>query len=1033
MGRVNIDIDARQEAQAALRESEAKFRSLFEAMDEAFAICELVRDADGQGIDYRYVELNPALVRHVGISPESLLGRRASEVFGTVDPWLIETYIRVVDEGQSVLAEHHFTHVDRWLRINVFPRGGDRFAALYSDVTERHRAQEALRESERRQSFMLRFTDALRSEPNEQALVERAVQMLAEALAVDRAYATRHFPAADLTKVIHEVRRAHLAPLPATLRFSDFPEAGRRTFEQTLVFEDTADDQTLTETDKVALAAMGVGALLSRPLRRDGSPIFALGVVSTTPRRWTPAEIAIVEEAAERTWEAAERVRSEVSLVESEQKYRTLFDAMDEGLAIFDMIFDEAGAPVDFRYVETNAGFARQTGRRPRPGQTMREVFPEAEDMWLDLYATVAKTGEAQRFVDQVPGLDRWYDVYVFRTPVAGVDRLAAVFTDVTERKRAEEALVASEQRLRKMIEIETVGVVFFDLNGGITGANDAFLAMIGHTRDELERGEVRYEKLTRPEWRWRDEQTIAELRERGEAAPFMKEYFRKDRSRLWILCAGKLLDPATAVEFIIDVTEQRRIQQALQHSEERLRSFGEASQDILWIREAKTLEWTYLTAAFEGIYGVSRADALRGDSFANWLELIVPEDQALARDMTDRVIAGEQVSFEYRIRRPRDGKIRWLRDTDFPMRDEHGRVTSFGGIGQDITALKATEEDLRTSEERLRSAAEVAKFALWDWNIPTNEIAWSDEHFRMEGYAVGEVTPSYEAWAARIHPEDRAETEAALVRARDTRTEYAHEFRSLHPDGSVHWLSGRGRFFYDEAGQPVRIIGAMLEITERREWEERKNVLVAELQHRTRNLMGVVRSMSDKTARASADLADFRARFRDRLEALSRVQGLLSRLEEHDRVTFDELIRTELDVMDGDATRATLSGPPGVRLRSSTVQTLAMAIHELATNAMKYGALGQPSGHLAVNWTFEPKGDGGRPWLHVDWRESGVVMPEPGAPPAGTGQGRELIEKALPYQLGARTTYEFAPDGVRCTISIPVSQTLDADELAHV
>jgi PAS domain S-box-containing protein len=330
------DISERKRAEERIRESEEKYRSLFEAMDEAFAICELVRDAHGRAIDYRYVELNPALVRHVGISPETLEGRRASEVFGTVDPWLLETYIRVVDEGQSVITEHHFSHVDRWLRINVFPRGGDRFAALYSDVTERYRATEAIRESEERQAFLLHFTDAIRSERSEQPLIERAVQILAEELAVDRAYATKHDPAADLTNVIYEFHRPDLAPLPATLRFSDFPEAGRQTFEQTLVFEDTANDQTLTEADKVALASMDVGALLSRPLRRHGSPIFALGVVSVVPRRWTAAEIALVEEATERTWEAAERVRGEAALRKSEERFRHFADASAAGLWIRD-------------------------------------------------------------------------------------------------------------------------------------------------------------------------------------------------------------------------------------------------------------------------------------------------------------------------------------------------------------------------------------------------------------------------------------------------------------------------------------------------------------------------------------------------------------------------------------------------------------------------------------------------------------------------------------------------------------------------
>ena len=163
----------------------------------------------------------------------------------------------------------------------------------------------------------------------------------------------------------------------------------------------------------------------------------------------------------------------------------------------------------------------------------------------------------------------------------------------------------------------------------------------------------------------------------------------------------------------------------------------------------------------------------------------------------------------------------------------------------------------------------------------------------------------------------------------------------------------------------------------------------------------------------------------------MARIQGLLSRLKEHDRVTFDELIESELAAMHAEPHRVTVEGPPSVRLRSSTVQAIAMAIHELATNAVKYGAIGQASGHLFISWGVERSPDG-KPWLHVDWRESGVVMPLSEAA-QGTGQGRQLIEKALPYQLGARTTYDMAPDGVHCTISVPVSATTESPEGEHV
>nr|WP_289852459.1 sensor histidine kinase [Mesorhizobium liriopis] len=248
----------------------------------------------------------------------------------------------------------------------------------------------------------------------------------------------------------------------------------------------------------------------------------------------------------------------------------------------------------------------------------------------------------------------------------------------------------------------------------------------------------------------------------------------------------------------------------------------------------------------------------------------------------------------------------------------------------------------------------------------------------------------------------------------------------------SSRWVELRGRA---ELATPWIINGVSFDVTEQkladqklRASEERLQVLVAELQHRTRNLMGVVRSMADRTLRRSTSLDDFTPAFKDRLLALARVQGLLSRMNTWERITFDELIRTELMALDAESERVVLDGPANVMLRSSTVQTFSMALHELATNALKYGALKQEAGRLLISWQLEISGEGGVPWLHVDWRECGVAMPPEGAPAQGGGLGRELIERALPHQLGARTTYVMEPNGVHCTISLPVSERTRAE-----
>lgn len=223
-----------------------------------------------------------------------------------------------------------------------------------------------------------------------------------------------------------------------------------------------------------------------------------------------------------------------------------------------------------------------------------------------------------------------------------------------------------------------------------------------------------------------------------------------------------------------------------------------------------------------------------------------------------------------------------------------------------------------------------------------------------------------------------------------------------------------------DEGGRVLEWLGTCTDVQQMKELQERQAVMVAELQHRTRNLIAVVRSIADGTMRRTGPSPAFTEQFNDRLEALARVQGLLSRSDEAP-VTLDAVIRQELHALDA-RDRVELDGPP-VRLRHSNVQTLALALHELATNARKYGALASDAGRLAISWKVLT-GDDGELRAVLNWVEDRPDLPSPageGAP--RRGYGRDLIEQALPYTLGARTSYEITPRGVRCTIDIPLER----------
>lgn len=334
------------------------------------------------------------------------------------------------------------------------------------------------------------------------------------------------------------------------------------------------------------------------------------------------------------------------------------------------------------------------------------------------------------------------------------------------------------------------------------------------------------------------------------------------------------------------------------------------------------------------------------------------------------------------------------------------------------------SEQALRESEERLRLAVTGSRMSMFDWDLRTGAFVWNDECFRILGYQVGEVEPSYAAWAARVHPDDREAAEAVQATAKLEHKEFISEYRIIRrDDGSVRWVLSRGLFLYD-ADKPVRMIGLKQDITETRRQIETQRVRVAELQHRTRNLIAVVQSIAHQTLNATELLEDFENRFDTRLAALSRVQSLLSRADD-EPVTIGALVRTELEALGGSgafADKVTFGGPD-VPLRKSAVEMLSLAIHELTTNALKYGALASETGRLSVTWRIEGTLPDQR--LVLEWIERGITTADAGR----SGYGRSLIEQALPYSLSAQTKFELGTDVLRCVISLPLATT-DVDEI---
>ncbi len=254
----------------------------------------------------------------------------------------------------------------------------------------------------------------------------------------------------------------------------------------------------------------------------------------------------------------------EAALAASEARYRTLFESIDEGFCVLEMLFDDAGAPVDYRFLEVNPAFARQTGLGNPVGRRMRELAPDLEADWYETYGHVAITGEPRRFVKQAAALGRWYNVYAFRFGEPHKRQVAVLFDDVTERRRAEE-------RVRGAFRIRTVGVIVWGEGFLIKEANEAFLRMTGYTREEART--LTWQALTPPEFHEASLVAVQEIAERGETTPYEKQYFRKDGSRWWGLFAARRVDDEV-VEFVLDVTQRRNAEAALRQADRRKDEF---------------------------------------------------------------------------------------------------------------------------------------------------------------------------------------------------------------------------------------------------------------------------------------------------------------------------------------------------------------------------------------------------------------------------------------------------------------------------
>ena len=329
--------------------------------------------------------------------------------------------------------------------------------------------------------------------------------------------------------------------------------------------------------------------------------------------------------------------------------------------------------------------------------------------------------------------------------------------------------------------------------------------------------------------------------------------------------------------------------------------------------------------------------------------------------------------------------------------------------VAERTAELEASNMQLKQSEQGRTIALAAGQMGSWGWDLATKKWRWDEGQHRIFGVDPQNFKITVENIRALIHPEDwKPLTEVAREMSKGARTQQI-EFRVVRPNGEVRWCIGTAAASVDDKGDLARINGVTIDITDRKEADERQVLLAREVDHRARNTLAVIQSIIRLTRAKSVD--DYVHAVEGRIKALARAHTLLSdsRWRGADLAT---LVAEELaPYRAGDKIRC---GGPDVSLQPATAQGLALALHELATNAAKHGGLSSPAGNVTLEWELESEA------LTLHWSETGGP---PVAEPSSHSFGLKVIAASIEQQLGGKAVFRWAPTGLQCQMMIPRSE----------
>jgi PAS domain S-box-containing protein len=461
------------------------------------------------------------------------------------------------------------------------------------------------------------------------------------------------------------------------------------------------------------------------------------------------------------------------------------------------------------------------------------------------------------------------------------------------------------------------------------------------------------------------------------------------------------------------DAVQRSRAEIALRASAARLRLAVDAGRMAVWEHVTATDSVT-ASPELNRVLGYPAGTAL--DMYDLRKRYYPGDRERLTTAALEALKRGENFfEAEYRFYRV-DGALRWFLMRAEMLPDAAGMPIRTVGVILDITDRKEAEEALKEREAELRAALEAGSLAIFDFDHLQGRMNPSARLSELYGYPPDHVL-SIADIRARYHPDDVEKIWSK--RQSDSENTSSRHFdwtlRLLLPGGITRWVNGLGEYVRDEAGRILRSRGVVMDITERKRWEEHQQLLINELNHRVKNTLATVQSIAAQTLRNTDSMEAARLGLEARLFALSRAHDVLTR-ENWEGAGLIEIVLQALAPYRHERENRLHVQGPDIRLSPRVAMAIAMALQELATNAVKYGALSNAVGEVRIAWDLKEVEGISR--LYLAWAESGGPAV---SPPKRRGFGTRLIERSLAQDLNGLVRLDFSESGLVCTVDAPL------------